>query len=120
MQRVDRSTELSAAAVVAAGILGASLIATRAGDTAWALSAPVLLALSILVADMCSTRRAGAWHAPRPTAVILGATVVLASLILSDPHAVASFMPVLGAAGWVGLQRNGCSLRTARDSNADA
>jgi len=120
MQRAVRGNELSAAAVIAAGILGASLLAARAGDAAWALSAPVLLALSILLADMCSTRRAGAWQAPRPTAVVLGAIVVLVSLILSDPHAVASFMPILGAAGWVGLQRNDCSLRTARGSNADA
>ena len=120
MKRDARPNELIAAAVIAAGILGAALLATHVPGAAATVSAPGLLALSILVADVCSTRRAGAWRAPRPVAFILGAIVVVTSLILAEPHAVAEFMPILGAAGWVGLQRGRCAPRALRGTDASA
>ncbi len=112
--------ELGPSLLVAAGILLSTFVAVRTAESgAWVLTAPVLLALALIGADMLAARLRGEASGPSPAALLLGGAVVLASAILAlrDPALVKMFLPVTGAGSWVPLllrpnaRRKPCRVR---------
>ncbi len=97
---------LSPSLLVGAGIIVATLLAALAGESPWlVLGGPLLLAIAVVSADVLNSRLKGKLSGPSPAALILGASFLLAGLIvtLRDPSLVKTLIPVIGAAAWVTL-----------------
>jgi hypothetical protein len=90
------------------GIVAATFVATRAAESGWpVLAAPLLLALAIVGADQLDSRLRGASTRPTTAVGLVAGAFLLAGLIVTgfDPGLVATLIPIIGAAGWVVLQR---------------
>jgi Na+-translocating ferredoxin:NAD+ oxidoreductase RnfD subunit len=102
------------ALLLAAGMLLSCLLAVQQSD--WlVLAAPLALALSVLVGEALEARLRGLPARPSPSAMILAASFLLASLIVAvkDPGLLKGLMPLLGtlAAATLpmrGKHRNAC------------
>jgi hypothetical protein len=98
--------ELTPSLLVAAGIIVAAFVAKRAGGSELVLlAAPLMLALTVVGADVLNSRLRGG--SPRPSwgALIMGAAVLLSSWILMtrDPGLVKTLLPLTGTTSWVVL-----------------
>jgi len=98
--------ELTPSLLVAAGIIATTFVAKRAGGSEIVvLAAPLMLALTVVGADMLNSRLRG--NSPRPSwgALIMGGAVLLSSWILvtRDPGLVKTLLPLTGTTSWVVL-----------------
>jgi len=102
-----RKTQLDIVAglMLACGVLLAALVARSGADSAWALTAPLLLSLTVLATDMIVSHLRGAPLRPTPAALFLAASFLIAGLMvgLHDPQAVGALIPILGASCGVPL-----------------
>ena len=100
--------QLRPSLLVGVGIVVSTFIA---GSTAkyglFVLAAPLLLALTVVSADVLGSRLRGEGSTPSLAALLLGGSFPLAALILAlrDPNLVKAFIPVIGAMSWVVLLR---------------
>ncbi len=99
--------DLTPSLLIAAGILVSTYIAGLTEKSGWlVLTAPLLLSLTILAADVLSSRLRGKPSRPSLVALLFAASFLLASLIvIHNPAMVKMLIPLNGAAGWVSLQR---------------
>jgi hypothetical protein len=98
--------DLGPSLLVGAGIVVATLIAVLAAESRWlVLAGPLLLALTVVSADVLGARLRGESSGPSRAALFLGGAFLLAGLIvnLRDPSLVKTLIPVIGAASWVTL-----------------
>jgi uncharacterized membrane protein YwaF len=98
--------ELTSSLLVAAGIILATFVAKRVDGSGFVvLAAPLMMALTVVGADMLNSRLRGG--SPRPSwgALIMGAAVLLSSwiLITRDPGLVKTMLPLTGTTSWVVL-----------------
>jgi hypothetical protein len=99
---------LTPSLLVAAGILVSTYVAGQTARSGWlVLTAPLLLSLTILGADVLYARLRGRPYRPSPAALLLAPSFLLASLIVThrDPASVKSIIPLIGVTGWVSLHR---------------
>jgi hypothetical protein len=95
---------LSPSLLLAGGIIASTLLAALAAKSGWlVLAGPLLLALTVVSADVLSSRLQGESARPSGAALILGGTFLLAGSIVAhrDPSLVKTLLPVVGAASWV-------------------
>ncbi len=94
---MQRRHSLIPALMLAAGMLLSCMLAVQRSD--WlVLAAPFALAFSVLAGDALDGRLRGLPPRPSPSAMILAASFLLASLIvaLKDPGLLKGLMPLLG------------------------
>ncbi len=94
--------------IVGAGILVATFVAAHAGESGgWVLAGPLLLALTVVSADVLDSRLHGESSGASAATLIVTAAFLVASLIVMsrDPNIVKTLIPIMGAAGWVALLR---------------
>lgn len=94
--------------LVGAGIVVATVIVLLAADSGWwAMSGPLVLALTVVAADMVAAREERDSSGPSPSALVLGGSFLLAGLIvtLSDPALVKVLIPIMGAGSFVGIRQ---------------
>lgn len=86
--------------LLGAGIIAASIVALLTEQYGWwVLSAPIVLAFTMMTADMVDARARGESSGPSVEAMILGGTFVLAGAIVAfgDPSLVKMLIPTVGA-----------------------
>jgi hypothetical protein len=108
---------LTPSLLVAAAMILATLIAVLAAKSALLLlAAPLFLVLAIMAADALASRLRGQSSRPSSAALILGATFLLASLIvtLRQPSMLPALIPVLGVTAWVAILLRPPSIATTR------
>ena len=96
--------DLSPSLLLAGGIIVSTLLSALAARSGWlVLAGPLLLALTVVGADVLSSRLQGEPARPSGAALILGGAFLLAGSIvaLRDPSLVKTLLPVVGAAAWV-------------------
>lgn len=94
--------------VIGVGILVASFVAKATEHSpAFVMTGPLLLALSVLAADLLNARLLGLPRRPGAAALMMAGSVVLMGLLLtlSDAHTTLSMLPVVGAVSWIALWR---------------
>jgi hypothetical protein len=99
---------LTPSILVASAVILSTQVASLAAKSGWlVLTAPLLLALAVVGADILASRLSGTSSGPSPAALILGATFLLASLLvtLRDPNLVKTLIPFIGVTAWVALLR---------------
>ena len=110
--------ELGPSLLVAAGIVAATFVAARAAESGWlVLAGPLLLALTVVGADVLGSRLRGKPSRPSWTALFIGGSFLLAGLIvaLRDPSLVKTLIPVIGVTAWPALMlRSGSPRKTCR------
>ena len=98
--------ELGPSLLVAAGIVAATFVAVLAAKSGWlVLAGPLLLALTVVGADVLGSRLRGKSSRPSWTALLLGGSFLLAGVIvaLRDPSLVKTLIPVIGVTTWPAL-----------------
>jgi hypothetical protein len=98
--------DLGPSLLVGVGIVVSTLIAVLAAESGWLiLAGPLLLALTVVSADVLGSRLRGESSGPSRAALLLGGSFLLAGVIvtLRDPSLVKTLIPVIGAASWVTL-----------------
>src|ERR1700710_494302 len=96
--------DLSPSLMVGVGIMASTLLAVRtARFGGWVLAGPLLLALTVVSADVLRSRLRGASSGPSRAALILGAALLLSAVIVREPKLVAALLPVAGAGAWIPL-----------------
>jgi hypothetical protein len=98
--------EIIPALVFAIGILASTLVAVLASGSGWLIAASTLLfVVSLLGADVLSSRFRGESLAPSPIAMLLAVAFLVACGIVAvrDPALVATLIPVLGGGSGVSL-----------------
>ncbi len=99
--------ELGPGLLVGVGIILSTLLAVLAAASGWlVLTAPLLLALTVVAADVLNSRLQGKSSGPSWTALFVGGAFFLAGLIVSlrDPSLVKTLMPIIGAGAWVPIR----------------
>jgi uncharacterized membrane protein SirB2 len=97
-------TELGPSLLVGVGIILSTLLAVLAAESRWmVLTAPLLLALTVVGADALNSRLKAESSGPSWAALLLGGAFLVAGLIvaLRDPGLVKTLIPVIGAGAWV-------------------
>lgn len=100
--------DLTPSILVAVGIVVSTFVASRAAGSGWlVLGGPLLLALSVVGADVLDARLRGESSGPSWAALLMGGSCLLAGLIvtLRDPTLVKTLIPILGVAAWVTVLR---------------
>jgi hypothetical protein len=98
--------DLGPSLLVAGGIIVSTLVAVLTAESGWlVLAGPLLLALSVVGADVLASRLRGESSGPSRAALIMGGACLLSCLIvaLRDPSLVKTLIPVLGGPTWVTL-----------------
>ncbi|HEY3644398.1 MAG TPA: hypothetical protein VGM16_03595 [Gammaproteobacteria bacterium] len=97
--------EILSGLMLGAGVLLSAFVARLGADAAWALAAPVLLALTVVATDMTVSRLDGGPLRPTPASLFLAASFLIAGFMvgLHDPQAVGGLIPILGGACGVPL-----------------
>lgn len=98
--------DLGPSLLVGVGILVSTFVAVRTAESGWwVLAAPLLLALTVVGADVMGSRLRGKPSGPSWPALLLGGAFLLSGLIvaLRDPSLVKLFIPVVGASAWSSL-----------------
>jgi hypothetical protein len=98
--------DLGPSLLVGAGIVAATFVAVLAAESGWlVLAGPLLLALTVVGADVLGSRLRGKPSRPSWTALFIGGSFLLAGLIvaLRDPSLVKTLIPVLGITTWPAL-----------------
>lgn len=98
--------DLGPSLLVAIGILASTFVAVRTADSGWwVLSAPLLLALTVVGADVMGSRLRGLSSGPSWVSLLLGATFLLSGAIMAlrDPSLVKLFIPIVGSSAWTSL-----------------
>jgi hypothetical protein len=91
---------------VALGIILATFLAARAGESHWlVITGPLVLALALVCSDVLDSRLQGPFSPPSRAALILGTSVPLGSWLVSlrDPTLLKWFLPSIGIAAWLAL-----------------
>jgi Na+-translocating ferredoxin:NAD+ oxidoreductase RnfD subunit len=104
---------LGPALLVAFGILAGTLAAKfTAGFGWWVITGPVLLAVSVVCADLFQARLRGKPLIPSLAALMIAAAFLAAGVILAlyNPESMPLIIPVIGAA---------CSVAIRSRSNSD-
>jgi hypothetical protein len=89
--------------LVAAAIVLATLLAVLTAKSAWlVLTAPALLCIAVIGADAWNSQLHQGALRPSPAALILGASFLLAGLLLTlrDPGSLKILIPIVGSIGW--------------------
>ena len=106
-------TELAPSLVLASGIVLSTLVAVLPMAPGWRVGAgALLLTLSILGADMLSSRLRGESPVPSPVAIVVASAylVTCGIVALRDPALIAMLIPILGGgASAILLPRRGRS-----------
>ncbi len=92
--------------LVAAGMLLSTWIAVLTAESNWmGRAGPLVFAVTVLGADVLSSRLSGKPSGPSWAALLLASSFLLAGLIvtLRDPSLVKTLIPILGAGAWVTL-----------------
>ena len=92
-------TDLGPNILLAAGLLVSTAISVWSSDAGWwVLSGPLLLALTLVAADVLAARSRGISRGPSWSAVISGLSLVLACTLIAllEPAQVAMMLPILG------------------------
>jgi hypothetical protein len=108
---------LTPSLLIAAGILVSTYVAGLFAKSGWlVLAAPLLLSLTILAADVLSSRLRGKQSGPSLVALLFAGSILLASMIvtLRDPGLVKTLIPIIGATGWVSLLQPNKQRKTCR------
>jgi hypothetical protein len=109
---------LTPSMLIALAIILSSLVAVLAAKSTWlVLAAPALLALAVAAADALNSRLRGGSFRPSPAALILGASFLLAGLLVTfrDPSLIKTLIPIVGVSAWTTLllrpenRRNACA-----------
>jgi hypothetical protein len=110
--------ELGPSLLVGAGIVAATFVAVLAARSGWlVLAGPLLLALTVVGADVLSSWLRGKPSRPSWIALFIGGSFLLAGLIvaLRDPSLVKTLIPIIGVTAWPTLLlRPGSSRKTCR------
>lgn len=110
--------DLGPSLLVGAGIVAAMFVAALAAESGWlVLAGPLLLALTVVGADVLGSRLRERSSRPSWTALFIGGSFLLAGLIvaLRDPSLVKTLIPVIGVTAWPALMlRPGGSRKTCR------
>ncbi len=106
--------------ILAAGIVGSTVVAKLASDSRWlVLAGPLGMAIALLAVAAIDHRLYGASRARVWAALILGGAIVLAGLLVAqrDPARVARTLPILGGVSAVLIGANlGKGTRSERDA----
>ncbi len=105
--------------ILAAGIICSTVVAQMASSSRWlVIAGPLVLAFAMLAVGMIDHRLFGASPARVRAALILGAALMLASLLVAqrDPALVATCLPIFGGASAVLI---GANLSKHRRSDRD-
>jgi hypothetical protein len=103
--------------LVAGAIVLATLLAALTAKSEWlVLTAPALLGASVIGADAWNCQLHGGAFRPSPAALIVGASFLLAGLLLTlrDPSSLKTLIPLIGSIAWSTLllrpavRRNPC------------
>ena len=108
--------ELGPTLLVGTGIVAATFVAVLAAESGWlVLAGPLLLALTVVGADVLGSRLRGKPSRPSWTALLVGGSFLLAGLIvaLRDPSLVKTLIPVIGVTAWPTLMMRPGSPRKA-------
>jgi hypothetical protein len=100
--------DLGPSLVVGAGIIVSTLVAVLAAESGWlVLAGPLLLALTVVSADLLQSRLRGGSSGPSLAALLLGGAFLLAGVIVAfrEPSLVPTLIPICGSAAWVTLLR---------------
>jgi len=97
--------DLSPSLVVGAGIIVSTLVAVLGTESGWSvLASPLLLALTVVSADVLHSRLKGRSSGPSWAALLLGGAFLLAGMIVGrDPSLVSTLIPICGSAAWITL-----------------
>jgi hypothetical protein len=110
--------DLGPSLLVGAGIVAATFVAVLATESGWlVLAGPLLLALTVVGADVLGSRLRGKPSRPSWTVLFLGGSFLLAGVIvaLRDPSLVKTLIPVVGVTAWPALLlRPGSPRKTCR------
>jgi hypothetical protein len=110
--------DLGPSLLVGVGIVAATFVAVLAAESGWlVLAGPLLLALTVVGADVLGARLRGEPSRPSWTALLLGGSFLLSGLIvaLRDPSLVKTLIPVVGVTAWPALLlRPGSPRQTCR------
>lgn len=90
--------------VIGAGILASTLVALLAAESGWwVLTGPLLLAATVIAADVLDSRLRGDPSGPTRAALLWAGMFLVTGLIvtLRDPSLVKTLLPVIGPAGWL-------------------
>ena len=85
--------------LLAAGIIASTVVAKVASESSWlVLAGPLVMAFALVGASVLGVRLGWASRATIRIALVLGASLVLAGVIvaLRDPARLAAIMPILG------------------------
>ena len=106
--------DLSPSLVVGVGIIASTLVAVLAAESGWlVLAGPLLLALTVVSADVLHSRLKGRSSGPSWAALLLGGAFLLAGMIVGrDPSLVSTLIPTCGSAAWIILLTHPESVHT--------
>ena len=95
--------DLSPSVVLGVGIIGSTLISVRGGGSGWLFFAgPLLLALTVVCADVLHSRLKGRPSGPSWATLLSGGAFLVAGMIVSrDPNLVSTLIPICGSAAWI-------------------
>lgn len=91
--------DIVAGLMLATGVVLAAVVVRLGADSAWVLTAPLLLSLTVLVTDLTVSHLQGGPLRPGPASLFLASSFLIAGLMvgLHDPQAMGSLIPILGA-----------------------
>jgi len=98
--------DLGPTLIVGTGIVAATFVAVLTAKSGWlVLAGPLLLALTVVGADVLGSRLRGKPSRPSLIALSIGGSFLLAGLIvaLRDPSLVKTLIPVIGITSWPAL-----------------
>lgn len=101
-------SRLGSSLLLAGGIMASAIIAVAPADSGWlVLTAPLLLAFTVLGVDVMESWPTEKSTVPSVAAWLLAGSILSAGLLtaLRDPELVKSLIPVIGGAGFVLLMR---------------
>jgi hypothetical protein len=90
--------------VIGAGLLVSTLVAVLAAESGWwVLTGPLLLAASVVAADVLDSRLRGDSSSPSRGALLWAGMFLVTGIIvtLRDPRLVKTLLPVIGSSTWI-------------------
>jgi uncharacterized membrane protein SirB2 len=98
--------DLGPSLLVGIGIVVATFVSVLAAKSGWlVLAGPLVLALTVVGADVLGSRLRGKSSRPSWTALLVAGSFLLAGVIvaLRDPILVKTLVPVIGTTAWMPL-----------------
>lgn len=109
--------DLGPSLVVGTGIIVSTLVAVLTAESGWlVLAGPLLMALTVVSADVLQSRLRGGSSGPSVAALLLGGAFLLAGVIVAfrEPSLVATLIPVIGSSASITLLRPGAGRKACR------